>query len=352
MILHDLSMYRTKTKSIKALAANSLVEELQAYFIYRLTELGRSRNIPVNFEPVEWFRDSGVHGGGVRFVTSAPELFNRGSVNVSQVHYDDAVKKTLGSATALSTIIHPANPFAPSVHMHISWTEMKNGKGYWRMMADLNPSIVDEAAKNQFIHTLKQASPTQYDLAADQGDHYFYIPALDRHRGVAHFYLEEYNGDSEQADFELAWSLGHQVIDCYTQLLNQALSAHPQPGHDDYIQQLAYHSLYLFQVLTLDRGTTSGLLIHDQNDTGIMGSLPARVDKSLIETWKIKMPSPQDRLLDAILDCLPEEGEIVDSVKLKLAQAVREHYQNYPEALKLQAKGNVIPPTVQNHAVT
>ena len=60
----------------------------------------------------------------------------------------------------------------------------------------------------------------------------------------------------------------------------------------------------------------------------------------------------QDRLLDAILDCLPEEGEIVDSVKLKLAQAVREHYQNYPEALKLQAKGNVIPPTVQNHAVT
>ncbi len=93
MILHDLSMYRTKTKSIKALAANSLVEELQAYFIYRLTELGRSRNIPVNFEPVEWFRDSGVHGGGVRFVASAPELFNRGSVNVSQVHYDDSVKK-------------------------------------------------------------------------------------------------------------------------------------------------------------------------------------------------------------------------------------------------------------------
>ncbi len=345
-------MYRTKTKSIKALAANSLVEELQAYFVYQLTRLGQERNLPVCFEPVEWFRDSGTHGGGVRFVAQSEALFNRGSVNVSQVHYDDVIEKSLGSATALSTIIHPANPFAPSVHMHISWTEMKNGRGYWRMMADLNPAIVDEVAKDHFLHVLKEAAPAQFDLARAQGDQYFYIPALDRHRGVAHFYLEEFNGVSEQEDFDLARRLGHRVIDCYVQLLNQALNDHPQPSDVDYAQQLAYHSLYLFQVLTLDRGTTSGLLIHDQNDTGIMGSLPARVDKSLIETWKVNMPSPQDQLLEAILDCLPEDdGEITDSVKVKLAQAVRRHYQSHPDALKLQAKGNVIPPTVQNHSV-
>ena len=70
-------------------------------------------------------------------------------------------------------------------------------------------------------------------------------------------------------------------------------------------QQLAYHTLYFFQVLTLDRGTTSGLLVHDQNDLGIMGSLPAWVDRA--------------------------------------------HYRAHPEAVALQAAGDVVPPTVATH---
>ena len=45
------------------------------------------------------------------------------------------------SATALSVILHPQNPHAPSMHFHISWTEMKSGEGSWRMIADLNPAI-------------------------------------------------------------------------------------------------------------------------------------------------------------------------------------------------------------------
>ena len=33
----------------------------------------------------------------------------------------------------------------------------------------------------------------------------------------------------------------------------------------------------------------------------------------------------------------------------RLAKAVREHYQAHPEALELQARGDVVPPTVANH---
>ena len=40
-----------------------------------------------------------------------------------------------------------ANPYAPSIHMHISWTELKSGKGTWRIMADLNPSIASDDMK-------------------------------------------------------------------------------------------------------------------------------------------------------------------------------------------------------------
>jgi len=36
-------------------------------------------------------------------------------------------------------------------------------------------------------------------------------------------------------------------------------------------------------------------------------------------------------------------------IKQKLANAVREHYKRHPEALDMQASGNITPPTVENH---
>ena len=344
-------MYRTKAQSINALAANSLVEDLQHYFVSQLNKISGSAQGEASFEAVEWFRDMGLHGGGVRYVATNAMVFNRASVNVSQIHYDNDSSKTLASATALSTIIHPLNPNAPSVHMHISWTEMKNGKGYWRMMADLNPAIENEDAALLFGNEIKKVAPEQYAVAETQGDRYFYIPALERHRGVSHFYLEEYNGGNEQDDFDLAKSLGMAVINIYMAIFQQAIKNHPNPTEEDYNKQLAYHTLYLFQVLTLDRGTTSGLLVHNQNDVGIMGSLPANIDKALLSSWKGKLAAPQDQLLQRILQVLPDHQPclIDEQVKLALANVVRQHYKSNPKALTMQAQGKIIPPTVDNH---
>ncbi len=344
-------MYRTKAQSINALAANSLVEDLQHYFVSQLNKIAGSAQGESSFEAVEWFRDEGMHGGGMRYVATDAMVFNRASVNVSQIHYDNDLSKTLASATALSTIIHPLNPNAPSVHMHISWTEMKDGKGYWRMMADLNPALENADAAVLFSNELKKVAPEQYAVAADQGDRYFYIPALGRHRGLSHFYLEEYTGDSEQTDFNLAKNLGMAVINIYMAIFQQAIKNHPNPTEEDYNKQLAYHTLYLFQVLTLDRGTTSGLLVHNQNDVGIMGSLPANIDKALLSCWKEKLAAPQDQLLEGILQVLPDQQPclIDEQVKLALADVVRQHYKSNPKALTLQAQGNIIPPTVDNH---
>jgi len=342
-------MYRTKAQSIKASATNSLVEDLQHYFVYQLEKLADSDSII--FEAVEWFRDEGRHGGGVRYVAIDERLFNRASVNVSQVHYDDDSTKHLASATALSTIIHPQNPYAPSVHMHISWTEMRDGKGYWRLMADLNPAIENKQATEQFNNTLKNVLNQQYKIAVAQGERYFYIPALERHRGVSHFYLEEYRSGNEQVDFNLARNFGQAVIDCYVAIFQQTIQDNAKPTEESYNEQLAYHTLYLFQVLTLDRGTTSGLLVHKQNDVGIMGSLPAEIDKALLASWQENLASPQDQLLAAILDVLPDTKPclIDEKVKLALADVSRKHYKANPRALALQAQGNIVPPTVQNH---
>ncbi|MCK4841758.1 MAG: coproporphyrinogen III oxidase, partial [Methylococcales bacterium] len=274
-----------------------------------------------------------------------------GSVNVSQVHYDDDDIKELGSATALSTIIHPKNPYAPSLHMHISWTEMKIGHGYWRMMADLNPVIENKIATDLFSECLKIVALTEYESASKQGDKYFYIPALGRHRGVSHFYLEEYNSNNEQVDYDLAKAVGKAVVDAYITIVFKALEENPNPGQKAYQQQQDYHTLYLFQVLTLDRGTSSGLLVHDQNDLGIMGSLPSHINKALLTTWVEKLQKPQDQLLLDILAVLPDEEPCLvnEAVKLALAKVLREYYQKNPDALAMQAQGYIIPPTVNNH---
>ena len=354
-------MRRIPAKSPQAKRAYEQVVSLQHRLVEKLQLVSQSVGSGGKLEPVEWLRAEGKHGGGIRYVANDKTVFNQASVNVSQVQYDADETKSLASATALSSIVHPHNPLSPSVHLHVSWTEMKTGHGYWRVMADLNPAIENPHHTERFkgaILTLahEKIGRQQTEAAFARGDRYFYIPALARHRGVCHFYLENYFTDDIEADSTLAERVIEEVIDTYSQLLLNSLMDSSAALPDDFEQQLAYHSLYFFQVLTLDRGTTSGLLVHNQNDVGILGSLPAAVDSQLIRSWKAKMPGPQDKLLDGLLDCLGVASStnaghsiIDDAVKTALADTVRSHYQQHPDALQLQASGDVIPPTVANH---
>lgn len=348
-------------RSDAARAAYQLVLALQQRMVSAQEAVARGAGEADRFEDATWLRDGGRHGGGTRRALGDTRVFDRASVNVSQVHYDDEPDKRLSSATALSTIIHPRHPRAPSVHIHTSWTEMRDGTGYWRIMADLNPAIPDAAARARFIDALRSAAPAVFDDAAQQGDRYFYIPALDRHRGVAHFYLEQYATGDADADTALARTVAEAAIDSHAAIVADALGAAPPPDAAARADQLAYHTVYLFQVLTLDRGTTSGLLVHDQNDVGILGSLPSHVDRALLASWRPRVPAPVDRLLDDILaafaglPALPAATpgssvvEVTDEAKRALAATVRAFYRANPGALDLQARGNVTPPTVANH---
>ena len=315
----------------------SLVERLQRRFVDALG--------PDDFALVEWLRDGGQHGGGARFVCAQTPSFNRASINVSCVHYDDAPARPVAAATALSAIVHPHHPHAPSIHLHLSFTELRDGHGGWRLMADLNPSNEDAAQAARFEASLREAAPAHFAAAQEAGARYFFIPALSRHRGVSHFYLEDFSTADFEADLALAERVGRSTIDTYAQLI-AAAAAGPAPSDAAFARQLGYHTLYLFQVLTLDRGTTSGLLAHDQNDLGTMGSLPSFVDRALLASWEPKLPRPQDELLRAIVSALPAQppAHVTDEVRLALAKIVRAHYRAHPEAVALQAAGPATTP--------
>ena len=342
-------MSMIKAKSQEAIKAYELVSSLQKRFVEKLNNLSQTLGENKNFEKVTWLRDEGIHGGGNRYEAKDKVLFNTASVNVSQVHYDEDESKKLQSASAISTIIHPKNPNVPSIHIHISLTQIRDNKAYWRIMADLNPAIINNEDKEIFDNKLKYLAKKTYDEGIKQGEKYFNIPAINRHRGISHFYLENYKTEDKESDYDFANNFGEGIIDTYIDIIQIAFKTRKEFTKDDIQKQLDYHTLYLFQVLTLDRGTTSGLLIHNQNDVGIMGSLPTFVNKALLKSWQEKATKPQNELVSNLVEVINEDGKVDKKTKEKLAIVVREHYKKYPKALSMQASGNTVPSTVSNH---
>jgi len=345
-------MTRTFSDSQNAASAMELIERLQRRFADRLEAVAHKNGDDTAFSSIEWLRDDGKHGGGARLGVVETTVFNRATINVSHVHYDDIADKRLRSANALSTIIHPQHPQAPSVHMHFSYTELRDGSGSWRLMADLNPSHAIDDDTERFKHALASVAGDAFDHAVKQGDKYFAIPSQQRTRGVFHFYLEGHKGDSFDDEKAYVEKVATTAIDTYTDLLGDRLvKASPTVSDDENAHQLRYHTLYGFQVLTLDRGTTSGLLVHDQNDVGTLGSIPTYVDKPYMASLKENVPDAQRPLVDGIVNALDDAhpSPVTDAVRAELAQVLRRHYQAHPDALQLQASGFVVPPTVQNH---
>jgi coproporphyrinogen III oxidase len=323
---------------------------LQAHFVRSLEHLDAGGQRFPTFRPLAWARNAGASGGGVRFGTGAAcndAVFNQASVNVSSVHYEDVSTANVDSATALSVILHPRNPYAPSMHFHVSYMEPRGSPPYWRMMADLNPAIEDATATAVFEDAVRGAMPVLLHRDAKVfGDKYFNIPALGRARGSSHMFVAKLDPGSEMAPAEcvdLANELAERAIGAYCELVQGALHAHPMESitASDRAKQLAYHTMYLFQVLTLDRGTTHGLLAHNDNDIGTLGSLPSAVDGALLASWKAKLAPPQDLLLQRIIDVLPARdkgvSEITTPTRAALAATVRQYYREDMTRTRKQA---------------
>lgn len=321
-------MNYTISTSANAPKALKLVEHLQRQLV---SALEMNDTTQTNFAPIHWLRDNGIHGGGTRFMAEEGSIFNRASVNVSHVHYDDLPEKALQSATALSAIVHPKNPLSPSVHMHFSWTELRKGKGYWRMMADLNPSNPNKEDTSKFDAALKKNAGDHYKTGRTNGDDYFYIPALDAHRGTCHFYLEGFNRGHFEEDYQFAENLAGKMIETYSEILKQSLLK-DAPSQAEIQNQIDYHTLYVYQVLTLDKGTIAGILVHNQNDLGVFGSLPRLINGELFRSWIDKTPAPYKELVAELAKVVSDSAvkKIEDKEKLAFGQIIRDFYKKHP----------------------
>ena len=131
--------------------------------------------------------------------------------------------------------------------------EMRKGKPYWRMIADLNPAITDPADVAAFERTLQGVDgmkPCLFSDAKDFGDKYFHIPALNRSRGASHCFLAVVDA-AEMGGEEAAQAFGKRLaeaaIEAYTGLVQTQLRAHPEESVTEAERQMKLDYLTVSQ---------------------------------------------------------------------------------------------------------
>jgi coproporphyrinogen III oxidase len=240
-------------------------------------EDGRAR-----FMEDPWERPGG--GGGRSRVIQGGRVFEKGGVNFSAVHghlsptMADKVggDGTVFFATGVSLVLHPNNPFCPTVHMNYRYFEQGSVR-WFGGGADLTPSYLFEEDAAHFHRTHKAAlDPFGADLHPrfkEQCDRYFTLPHRKEMRGIGGIFFDHVGRG--EPDMERHWpmvqSCGNAFLKAYLPVVQRRSNLAYTEAHRQH--QLLRRGRYVEFNLLHDRGTSFGLQT-DGRVESILMSLP------------------------------------------------------------------------------
>ena len=160
------------------------------------------------FKMDDWSRDEG--GGGRSCIIENGKVFEKGGVNFSHV-YGKAPQFLLSeeqhsiipkqsdqlpdfSATGLSIVIHPLNPWVPIIHMNIRFFRLSTGVFWFGGGIDLTPHFYDAEQYNFFHSEVKKMCDNYhadfYTEFSSRADKYFYLPHRKETRGIGGIFFD------------------------------------------------------------------------------------------------------------------------------------------------------------------
>jgi coproporphyrinogen III oxidase len=234
------------------------------------------------FREDRWERPGG--GGGRTRVLENGTVFEKAGVNTSAVHGElsEAFAGRLPGegrtffATGISLVLHPRNPFVPTVHANFRYLE-KGGKGWFGGGSDLTPYYLFDEDAQHFHRTLKAACdsyrPDAYDSFKATCDRYFLIRHRNETRGVGGIFFDEL-GDDLDKTFAFVQTCGRAFLPSYLPIVERR-RAHPSTDANREWQEIR-RGRYVEFNLVYDRGTTFGLETQGRTESILM-SLPPRV---------------------------------------------------------------------------
>ncbi len=227
-----------------------------------------------------WKREGG--GGGRTRVMEGGALFEKAGVNFSAVHGQLpqalATKIELGEgseffATGVSLVLHPHNPYVPTVHANFRYLE-KGDTGWFGGGSDLTPYYPYREDVVHFHRTLKEACDhhdvSYYTRFKKWCDEYFYLKHRNEARGVGGIFFDYLRGELERT-FAFVQEIGEAFLPSYLPIVERRRN---QPyGERERRFQLIRRGRYVEFNLIYDRGTAFGLETRGRTESILM-SLP------------------------------------------------------------------------------
>ena len=217
-----------------------------------------------------WQRPEG--GGGISRLIEEGNVFERGGVNFSHVTgaalppSAAAARPELGGkpweAMGVSLVLHPRNPYAPTVHMNVRFfTATAPGLDpvwWFGGGMDLTPYYGNADDARHFHQSCANAvGPDLHPRFKTWCDDYFTIKHRKEPRGVGGIFFDDFHeGGFEQA-FAMVQKVGDSFIDAYLPIL-QARKDTPY-GERERDFQCYRRGRYVEFNLVWDRGTHFGL---------------------------------------------------------------------------------------------
>lgn len=250
-----------------------------------------------------WERDGG--GGGRTRVIEGGDVFEKGGVNFSQVHgefseeFARQIPRGEGrdfSATGISLVIHPRNPYVPIVHMNLRYIR-KGDAAWFGGGADLTPIYPIPEDGAHFHGTLKRAcdahDPSYYPRFKRWCDEYFTIRHRGEMRGIGGIFFDYLEEDPEGA-FDFVQSTGAAFLPAYCPIVERRRGQ--DYGESERWFQGLRRGRYAEFNLVYDRGTVFGLKTGGRTESILM-SLPP------LARWEYDWTPEPDSPEAAALEC-------------------------------------------------
>jgi coproporphyrinogen III oxidase len=246
------------------------------------------------FRTDEWQRAEG-HGGGGRTRTIADgNVFEKGGVNTSVVSgiVTDTMRKHLQIdgdtwfACGLSIVLHPLNPYVPTIHANWRYFELYDAEGYvtdrwFGGGTDLTPYYLFEEDAIHFHqglkNTLDKFDVSLYPTYKAQCDAYFVNPHRNSEtRGIGGIFYDHLRGDDEAAMEKLInfqQANGNAFLKLYLPIVHKRKATTYGAAQIEW-QEIRRGRYVEFNLLH-DRGTVFGLKTNGRTESILM-SLPPR----------------------------------------------------------------------------
>ena len=260
-----------------------------------------------------WQREEG--GGGRTRVIENGNVIEKGGVNISEVHGPLApamqqyfkVGDVDFFACGLSLVIHPKNPYAPTVHANWRYFEMLDKAGnlvdsWFGGGQDLTPYYLFEEDAQHFHQTCKTAcdkhDPEFYPQYKKRCDEYFYNSHRGEARGLGGLffdYLKATDERSMQDWYNFVTEVGDSFLTAYAPILEKRKDL--AYGEKERDWQEVRRGRYVEFNLVHDKGTLFGLKTNGRIESILM-SLPPAVQ------WRYdhhpEPGSPEAKLVDVL----------------------------------------------------